>query len=129
MESDTSTVDRCAAPPGVIMLFWCPDLNRHAAATDKGLDIPVVSCWGLLVTRMDTSVALPLCALSACRSARMQSLIRVLAIAGLIVAGSMSGAKATADGLKAFQGAPGETHKSADFTPAAKSLPAVQRPV
>ena len=85
------------------------------------MDIPVVSCWGMLVTRMDTSVALPLCALSACRSARMQSLIRVLAIAGLIVAGSVSGAKATADGLKAFQGTTGETHKSADFTPAAKS--------
>jgi hypothetical protein len=61
---------------------------------------------------MDTSVALPLCALSACRSARIQSLIRVLAIAGLIVAGSLSGAKATADGLKAFQDASGETTHS-----------------
>jgi hypothetical protein len=71
---------------------------------------------------MDTSVALPLCALSASRSARIQSLLRVLAIAGLIVAGSVSGAKATADGLKAFLGVPGETtHKSADFTLAAKS--------
>jgi hypothetical protein len=50
--------------------------------------------WGMLVTRMDTSVALPLCALSACRSARIESLIRVLAIAGMIVAGSASGAKA-----------------------------------
>ena len=28
---------------------------------------------------------------------------------------------ATADGLKAFQGAPGETHRTADFAPAAKS--------
>ena len=44
------------------------------------------------MTRMDTSVALPLCALSASRSARIQSLIRMLAVAGLIVAGSMSGA-------------------------------------
>jgi Protein of unknown function (DUF2865) len=49
---------------------------------------------GMLVTRMDTSVALPLCALSASRSVRIQSLVRVLAIAGLIVAGSVSGAKA-----------------------------------
>jgi len=43
---------------------------------------------------MDSSLALPLCALSACRSARMQSLLRVLIIAVLIVAGSVSGAKA-----------------------------------
>jgi hypothetical protein len=28
---------------------------------------------------------------------------------------------ATADGLKAFQGTPGETHRTTDFTPAAKS--------
>jgi Protein of unknown function (DUF2865) len=48
----------------------------------------------MLVTRMDTSVALPLCALSACRSARIESLIRVLAVAAMIVAGSASGAKA-----------------------------------
>ena len=46
------------------------------------------------MTRMDSSLALPLCALSGCRSLRMQSLIRVLAIAALILAGSVSGLKA-----------------------------------
>jgi hypothetical protein len=49
---------------------------------------------GIFVARMDSSLALPLCALSACRSLRTQSLIRVLTVAGLILAGSVSGVKA-----------------------------------
>jgi Protein of unknown function (DUF2865) len=49
---------------------------------------------GFFVTRMDSSLALPLCALSACRSLRTQSLIRVLTVAALILAGSVSGVKA-----------------------------------
>jgi hypothetical protein len=48
----------------------------------------------MFVTRMDSSLALPLCALSGCRSLRMQSLIRVLAIAALILANTVSGVKA-----------------------------------
>jgi Protein of unknown function (DUF2865) len=48
----------------------------------------------MFVTRMDSSLALPLCALSGCRSLRMQSLIRVLSVAALILAGSVSGVKA-----------------------------------
>jgi len=62
----------------------------------------------MLVTRMDSSAALPLCALSACRSARMQSLLRVLAIAGIIVAGSVTGAKAGGlfDGILGLFGMP-----------------------
>jgi Protein of unknown function (DUF2865) len=43
---------------------------------------------------MDSSLALPLCALSACRSLRTESLLRVLAVAALILAGSVSGVKA-----------------------------------
>ena len=43
---------------------------------------------------MDYSLALPLNALRACRSLRTQNLIRVLAVAALILAGSVSGAKA-----------------------------------
>jgi hypothetical protein len=43
---------------------------------------------------MDSSLALPLCVLSACRSSRTSSLIRVLAVAALMLTGSVSGAKA-----------------------------------
>jgi hypothetical protein len=43
---------------------------------------------------MDSSLALPLCALSGCRSLRTQSLLRVLTIVALVLAGSVSGAKA-----------------------------------
>jgi Protein of unknown function (DUF2865) len=43
---------------------------------------------------MERSLAFALCALSAYRSAPTQSLLRVLAVAALIVAGSVSGAKA-----------------------------------
>jgi Protein of unknown function (DUF2865) len=46
----------------------------------------------MFVTRMSSSLALPFGALST--SQRMQSLIRVLAVAALILAGSVSGAKA-----------------------------------
>jgi Protein of unknown function (DUF2865) len=54
---------------------------------------------GFFVTRMDSSLALPLRALrvgalQACRSLCTPSLIRVLAVAALILAGSVSGAKA-----------------------------------
>src|SRR5262249_17292220 len=49
---------------------------------------------GFFVARMDSSLALPLCALSACRSLRAQSLIRVLMVAALILAGTVSGVKA-----------------------------------
>jgi hypothetical protein len=48
----------------------------------------------MFVTRMDSSLALPLCALSGCRSLRMQSLIRVLSVAALILANTVSGVKA-----------------------------------
>src|ERR1700753_1927715 len=50
----------------------------------------------MFVTRMDSSLALPLCALSGCRSLRMQSLIRVLSVAALLLAGSVSGVRAAA---------------------------------
>src|SRR5262245_33044507 len=43
---------------------------------------------------MDYSLALPSYALRACRSLRTQNLIRALAVAALILAGSVSGAKA-----------------------------------
>jgi hypothetical protein len=62
---------------------------------------------------MDSSLALPLCALSACRSLRTQSLLRVLTVAALILAGSVSGAKAAGlfDGILGLFGlqAPVET--------------------
>jgi hypothetical protein len=79
---------------------------------------------GMLVTRMDSSAALPLCALSACRSARMQSLLRVLAIAGVIVAGSVSGAKAGGlfDGILGLFGIPPQSSYAA-LDPNAKSDP------
>jgi Protein of unknown function (DUF2865) len=56
----------------------------------------VAGLWdrGMFVTRMDSSLVLPLCALSGSRSLRMQSLIRVLSVAALILAGSVSGVKA-----------------------------------
>src|ERR1700733_6018942 len=49
---------------------------------------------GFFVTRMDSSLALPLCALSACRSLRTQSLSRAMAGAALILAGWGSRVKA-----------------------------------
>jgi hypothetical protein len=72
--------------------IWLP---IEPASRVPGL-MGVAGLWdrGMFVTRMDSSLALPLCALSGCRSLRMQSLIRVLSVAALILAGSVSGVKA-----------------------------------
>ena len=87
---------------------------------------------GFFVTRMDSSLALPLCALSACRSLRTQSLIRVLTVAALILAGSVSGVKAAGlfDGILGLFGlqAPVEAKPADALDASGKPAEPAQRP-